>query len=209
MRWSVLLLAFSLWAQEPAPLGIVRGKLVELQEGQPDGELVIQTAEERQYRFTFNLRTYVERERKRISIMSVRQGEQVEILSDLGSSAGTRYARIVHVIDPARLRPRLPSTTGRVRPYRSPTEHLVPRGHLTFAGVIRQLNPDRLVLRTRLDGDKTVLLLPDTRYLESGSMVDAASLSNNLRVFIRAARNLDGDIEAYQVIWGEILDPQR
>lgn len=203
------MLAFSLWAQEPAPLGIVRGKLVELHEGHPDGELIIQTAEERRYRFTFNLRTYVERERRRISITAVRQGEQVEILSDIGSSAGTRYARIVHVVDRTRLRPLLPSSSGRIRPYRSPTEHIMPRGHLTFAGVIRQLNPDRLVLRTRLDGDKTVMLRADTRYLESGSLVDADALSNNLRVFIRAARTLEGDIEAYQVIWGEILDPKR
>lgn len=210
MRWSGLLsLAVCLCAQEPAPLGIVRGTLVELREGQPDGELVVRTAEKRSYRFTFNLRTYVERERRRISISSVRPGEHVEILSDVGSTEGTRYARIVHVVDPSRRRPLLPSTTGRTRPYRSPTEDIVPRGHLTFAGEIRRLNPDRLVLRTRLDGDKTIFLRSDTRYLRSGSVVDAAALTNSVRVFVRCARNLDGEIEAYQVIWGEILDPGR
>jgi hypothetical protein len=65
------------------------------------------------------------------------------------------------------------------------------------------------VLRTRLDGDTQVLLRPDTRYLEAGAVVDSGALKPNTRVFVRAGRNLDGEVEAYQVIWGGILDPGR
>ena len=35
----------------------------------------------------------------------------------------------------------------------------------------------------------------------------SASLHPNMRVFIRAGKNLDDEIEAYQVVWGEILTP--
>jgi hypothetical protein len=31
----------------------------------------------------------------------------------------------------------------------------------------------------------------------------------NARVFVRAGRNLDDNIEAYQVMWGDILRPGR
>ena len=34
-------------------------------------------------------------------------------------------------------------------------------------------------------------------------------LKPNTRVFVRAGRNLDDDLEVYQVIWGEILEPNR
>jgi hypothetical protein len=33
-------------------------------------------------------------------------------------------------------------------------------------------------------------------------------LTVNTRVFVRAGRNLEGGIEAYQVVWGEIAGVQ-
>ncbi len=50
---------------------------------------------------------------------------------------------------------------------------------------------------------------PDTRFVRDGRTVEAASLKVNARVFVRGARNLDGAVEAYQVVWGEILRPHR
>jgi len=84
---------------------------------------------------------------------------------------------------------------------------LAPRGNLTFSGVIARLAADRLVLHTRLDGEKTILLRDDTRYLDNGTDVDAADLKANTRVFVRAGKNLEDQVEAYQVIWGAILEP--
>ncbi len=206
--WFGVLFAFGMAAEGPAPLGIVQGKLVELKEAQPYGELVIESAEKSLFRFQFNLRTYVERGRSRISIASIHVGETVEILSDVGQSSDTRYARIVHVSDP-NAPPRPTPRPWRTKPYVSPTENIVPRGDLAFSGVIREISGGALVLRTRLDGDKQIRLRPDTRYLEGGSTVDAAALQANTRVYVRAGRNLEGDIEAYQVIWGAILEPKQ
>jgi hypothetical protein len=81
-------------------------------------------------------------------------------------------------------------------------------GNLTFAGVVARLNGESLVLRTR-DGEQTLLIRHDTRYVENGDTVEAAQLRPNMRVFIRAGRNLYEQVEAYQVIWGSILDPAR
>jgi len=39
--------------------------------------------------------------------------------------------------------------------------------------------------------------------------VEAADLKPNTRVFVRAGKNLGDQIEAYQIIWGEILHPTQ
>lgn len=207
--WGGLLLcSLGLQAQDPAPLGFVRGNLVELKAADPYGRIKVKTEENLVYTFAFNQRTYVERERRRISIESLRTGDRLEILSDVGATPDIRYARLVHVWDPrSPVRPRPRPWRG--TSYVSPTEHIVPRGDLTFSGVVRRVNPDTMVLRTRLDGDRQILLRPDTRYLQSGSIAAAEDLIANTRVFVRAGRNLDGNLEAYQVIWGGILDPDR
>jgi hypothetical protein len=64
-----------------------------------------------------------------------------------------------------------------------------------------------LVLRTRTEPEQIVLLRDDTRFLQGGFPVDVSQLSINARVFIRGGRNLENDLEAYQVIWGEIPGP--
>jgi hypothetical protein len=38
--------------------------------------------------------------------------------------------------------------------------------------------------------------------------VDADSLKPNMRVFVRAGKDLYNEVEAYQVIWGTILSPR-
>jgi hypothetical protein len=84
----------------------------------------------------------------------------------------------------------------------------MPRGTLTYAGVIARLGDGRMVLRTRGGGEAHILLRPDTRYLSGGAIVEHSALSLSTRVFVRAGRNLDDEIEAYQVVWGEILSPR-
>lgn len=203
--------AFSLClaAQQPAPLGVVKGILLERDADVTAGELSIRVGDTNQvYRFAFDRKTYAERASQRIAIGALHQGDTVEIVSDKGATPLVRYARIVHVIEEIRpVRP--PGSRGMYRIYRSPIDNLAPRGDLTFSGIVSRLSDERLVLRTRVDGEKIIFRRPDTRYLEGGAQVEAASLKPNTRVFVRAGKNLDDEIEAYQVIWGEILEPQR
>ena len=76
------------------------------------------------------------------------------------------------------------------------------RGTSTFAGLVCQLNGERLVLRMRSGGEKTIYLRPDTRYMKDGGVSAASALHLNTRVYVRGSQNLDGEMEAFQIIWG-------
>lgn len=205
---GALAVAAGLLAEEPAPIGVVRGHLVECDPAL-SGELRIRTADQRVYRFLFDLKTYVERDSSRISVTKLLKGDPLEIVSDYAPGISLRYARMVHVVEDPPPPHRASVSLGRLRLYRSPTEHIAPRGDLTFSGLIAQLTEHILVLRTRLDGKKFIHLRQDTCYLESGLPVELSTLQPSMRVFVRAGKNLDDEIEAYQVVWGEILSPDQ
>ena len=195
---------------EPAPRfsGVTRGILLECDAPGAMGQFSVRAGGTNEvYRFAFDAKTYLERDSRRISIGGLQKGDTLEVVSDRDENMPVHYARTVHVIE-TRPAPRLPLTAGRSRLYQaSPIDLIAPRGNITFAGVVTKLTADRVVLHTRLDGLKTVLLRLDTRYLESGTVADAADLKPTTRVFVRAGKNLDDQIEAYQIIWGDIMDP--
>jgi hypothetical protein len=171
------------------------------------GSLLLRTPENKIYRFSFDSKTYFERDKRRVLPIRLRPGDPLEIVSDRGESPALRYARIVHVLDDApamRFKPYM----DRLKQYRSATEHIMPRGTLTYAGLIARLEGGVMVLRIRGGGETRILLRSDTRYLHGGAIVEPSALSLSTRVFVRAGRNLDDEIEAYQVVWGEILGPR-
>lgn len=198
-----LVLAASLGAQEQAPSGLVRG-ILEGWAGTPaSGELHIRSAGGALWLCAYNDKTYIERERLRIAASSLKPGEPVEMVAD--RSGGPCYARTVHVriVSPP-LSPAA-SLRARMRVSRAASESIVPRGNLTLTGIVLRLSETALVLRTRSQGHQTVLVRHDTGFTAGGRMVDVSELALNTRVSIRAGRNLEGDLEAYQVIWGDIL----
>lgn len=202
------------WARQDArlvggrvPIGILRGDLQSWRGTPASGEFTLRTPEGNLYRCTYNDKTYFERDRLRIAVTSLRAGDELDIVSDHGD--GSRcYARTVHVVvnpPPSRLSP---ERLARLRARRLAIDSIIPRGNLTFTGIVSRLSPERLELRTRSDGHKTFLLRDDTGYSSGGAFVDASHLSANTRVFIRAGRNFEGDLEAYHVIWGDIFSPR-
>jgi len=200
----------ALRAQQPAFSGVIRGVLIACDEPGPAGEFTLHAKSNNQvYRFRFDAKTYVEREEQRVSMSGLQKGDNIEVVADRDEGVAVRYARTIHVIEaPRPLRPA--ALAGGSRAYRPNfMDFLAPRGNLTYSGVIARVTADSLVLHTRLEGEKTILLRLDTRYLEGGSIVEAADLKPNTRVFVRAGKSLDDQIEAYQVIWGEILQPRQ
>jgi hypothetical protein len=190
-------------AQTPA---LVRGTLLECDAD----EFSVRAADSQVFRFKFDKRTYVERESQLIDATRLQPGENVEVISDVVSGTPLRYARTVHVLpDPTAPRP---LSAGRLRAPRASSSTLpdryLPTGNLTYSGVVFRMNGERLVLHTRDGGEQSILLRKDTRYVANGAMVEAADLKPNMRVFIRAGKDLYDEIEAYQVIWGSILDPK-
>lgn len=191
-------------AQQVAPIGIVRGAFIEC----ASGGLSIRTAADRVYRFEVDDRTFIEREHFRIDCSRIAKAEPLEIVSDRSTEPGLRYARLIHVIDPAPQPQRRRMMAARAPvPYEDPTLSIVPRGSLTLTGVVLRVDGDGLMLRTRGAGEKWILVRDDTRFRQDGLVVDPSSLHSSTRIFVRAGPNLDGVIEAYEIVWGEILTP--
>jgi hypothetical protein len=202
---SVLLLA------QTMPPPVLRGVLLERDAQTDSGQFSVRIASSQVFRFQFDAKTYVERDQQSINVSRLQPGENVEVVSDEFSGSLLRYARTVHVL-PAPEPPRTLSQA-RVRPSRSSADRLITTdrahayGAVAMSGVVFRVSPERVVLHTR-GGDQTFLLRPDTRYLEDGDAVGLVELKPNMRVFVRAGKTLYNELEAYQVIWGNILQPR-
>ena len=201
--WPGLIFAYSLMAQEMAPIGIVRGALVECNATQ----LTARTADSHIYLFILDGKTFIERDSFRISCAKIDKGEALEIVSDRSAEPGQRYARMITVVNPEIRARRVLMAARAPLTAEDPTLSIAPRGSLTFTGVVLRMDDDGLVLRTRVNGEKWILVRGDTRFREDGLRVEASSLHSNTRVFVRAGKNLDGEVEAYEIVWGEILVP--
>jgi hypothetical protein len=204
--WGVLCLALGLQAAEtPQSAALIRGILLERDTQPTSGELSVRLADNQVFRYQFDRKTYVERDEQLLDVPRLRPGEKVEVVSDAVPGSVLRYARTVHVIyDPL---PQRPPSLGRLRSANRLAEDRTLLGTLTYSGVVFRVNGDRLVLHTRQGREQALLLRKDTRYLRNGEIVDPATLEINTRVFVRAGKDLWDQLEAYQVIWGKILEP--
>jgi hypothetical protein len=215
MRALPLLLLFPLIgvSQSIAPPPLLRGVLLECDAQVGAGEFSLRAADNHVFRYQFDRKTYVERESRSIDIARLNPGDTVEVVSDATPGSLLRYARTIHVVEEP---PRPAQSLGRVRMPRpgaaatsstlpSAVERLSSASTLSFSGVIFRLSPDRLVLHLRTGDDQTILLRKDTRFLQDGEVVEFADLRPNMRVFVRAGKDLYQQTEAYQVIWGVIL----
>ena len=201
-----LYFAASLCAQPQAPRGILRGELVERTGGQYAGDLVVRAGDQRSFKCAYDGHTYVERDSLRISMAGTRAGDNLEVIADHKLGPGLCYARTVRVVE---LRPNIanPGYRTQLRPLRT-IEHIYPRGNITCAAVVLRRNDEMMVVRPRNGGERMVMLRQDTRYLEGGFSAESSEIRPNLRVFIRGGKNLSGELEAYQVVWGEIAGPK-
>jgi len=218
------LLACAQGGASPSPsasAALMTGVLLERDTTAPSGQFSVRGADNQVFRFQFDRDTRVERENQLLNVPALDPGEKVEVVSESVPGSLVRYARTIRVTSTALPR-RPPSPANRPRAYRPVEDRPVPApftpsafsalstlppGNLTFAGVVRWFTGERLELHTRA-GDQAILLRRDTRYVQDGATVDNASLKPNMRVFIRGGKDLWDQAEAYQVVWGKILDPR-
>jgi hypothetical protein len=199
------LVAVALMAQQPGTDRTVRGTLLEWDSG-PTGDLSVRVRDNHVYCFRFDRTTAVERDGVRAGLPDLRKGDMVEIVAGQGPNAWLRRAESVRVVV---MHPDAPPVRAEASARLSTLDDLFPRGSLTLSGIVTSLNPGRMVLRTRTQGDTEIVLREDTRYFGDGRESGFSGLAVNTRVFVRAGRNLDDNVEAYQVIWGGILQPRR
>jgi hypothetical protein len=205
--WLMGLWAWAGLAQTPPPgPAVVRGVLLERDTAAAAGEFSVRAPDNQVYRYQFDRKTYVERDDRMIDVKRLDPGEKVEVVSDTVSGLVLRYARTIHVLPEAP--PARPSSASRLRAARLTLDRAAPTGNLTFSGVVFRLTGERIVLHTREGGEQSLMLRKDTRYMENGEIVEAANLKPNMRVFVRAGKDLYDQLEAYQVIWGNILEPR-
>ena len=201
MRWVLFAAVFlsPLGAEDQLPSGIVRGKITEPSIGTLRGSFLLTDELGRALRCTYDERTWFESQRVRVTLTAFTPQDSVEVLVNRGQNQGC-HARTVRLAEP-----NAPAQNPRRPVYRSVTEHLMPRGDLVFSAVVTALTAEIVSLRTRTEAPRPFRLRPDTRFLENGVASVQANLSVNQRVFVRAGKSVEGGLEVYQLIWGEIL----
>jgi hypothetical protein len=194
---SLVLCSASLNAQQAMPVGFVRGSLISWQGSTAFGNLTVQRADGAVYGCSYDAHTLFQRDQWPIHIADLAAGEPVEVLSDQKSRVC--YTRVLSVVrrmpEPEGWRPH---AVARVR------EGFQPRGNLTFGGVVVDSASGTIAIRTRT-GETTLLLRSDTRFLGDGVRLETPQPLLNKHVFITAGRDIYGLLEAYQIVWGEIL----
>jgi hypothetical protein len=191
--------------QEVVPARPVQGDLLDWSGDRSQGELVFRAADNRVFQCWFDSRTDFERGDRRVDLSASDKGAAVEVLPDSRQPSGC-YVKSVRFA-PATANHTV-SWPGRPADALRPSLDLISgRGDLTMAGVVVKIGAHALLLRTRSNERKLILLRPDTRYFGGGEPVEHGNLAVNTLVFIRAGKSLEDEVEAYQVVWGEILEP--
>lgn len=149
----------------------------------------------------YHAETEVRREGRTVPATALQAGDHLEACCIGEPEPRCRAARIT-VLEPAPPSQALPRTLwGRAQ--WAPL--WPPRGQLLLSGVIAEIYADRIRLRTRRHGAYLLRLREDTSLIGDGLAADSSQLRVNMRVFVRAGRGVEGDWEAFQVVWGRIL----
>jgi hypothetical protein len=202
----ILLTSAGVWAQVPTSQAqILRGAFLEGDARVEAGEFSIRVPGNEVLRYRFDAKTRVTRGGLATTFSLLRPGEPVEVDSSPIPESPLRYANSILTSDPLPTPRSAPRP--RMRTMGSPSEPQFQRGELTFSGVVAYLADGRLILHTRNSGEQTILLRQDTRFLAGGDIVGSSDLKANMRVFVRAGKDLFGHTEAYQVMWGGFLQP--
>lgn len=182
---------------EGMPPGYFRGTMVSFDGTPAFGTLVARASGGDLFDCSYDGKTYVELEKRRVTPAKLVAGDRLEVLVDRSGRERSCYIRILHVLPPEPLRPVRP-------PAPKPVARLQPMTTTTLSGVVIKNTNSYVTVRGR-DGETTYRLRRDTKFVGAGERLDAASLPLNQRVFVEGGRTLDGDLEAYQITWGGIV----
>src|SRR5260370_22670899 len=88
----------SVWAQENAPAGWLKGDFLSWTGTPRGGQFIFQSAGNRIYSCTYDDKTFIERESRLITIAGAEKGDRLEIVSDYRMNSIVCYARLVHIL---------------------------------------------------------------------------------------------------------------
>jgi hypothetical protein len=128
----------------------------------------------------------------------------MEVHSEMAPAAMLRHATEILVRVPA---PARQAAAARRRPPQDSFSRAAAPANLLLSGTVTNIVDGSFILRSREGGAQQIVLRRDTTYSANGESVGEAALRPNMRVFVKAAKTVLGDVEAYQVVWGGILTP--
>jgi hypothetical protein len=205
--WPVAMLACAAAAQTEQslatpemPSGFVRGAMAGWDGSATTGQLTVRAGDGSLSSCGYDFRSWFERAHEHIAVTKLVTGDPLEVLADRKPGSRACYVRMVKVIEPQPLT--RPTRMAQVKP---PDPPLL-RGDRTLSGLVIRREGQALSIKTRT-GERALVLRPDTAYFGDGLRQDASALAINTHVFIRAGRDEYGRTVAYQVMWGEILEP--
>ncbi len=202
-RLSWLLLTASAGVAQDRPLApLVRGVFQDWMGAEENGMFRFHTADFQEYQCRFTSKTYFEQDHRRTYVSGIAKGQNLEILSERTAEPPRCRALIVRVVElkqhPSRPHPH-------ALPAYSPTETFAPRGNLLITGIVLRVDEGSIVLRNRSGVRQLIQLRADTRYIGSGLLDEKEAMPVGRPVQVRAGKTFEGDVEAFTIMWGEIL----
>ncbi|MBI4905323.1 MAG: hypothetical protein HY820_16940 [Acidobacteria bacterium] len=196
-------LAFSASAQENQLAPLTRALFQHWVGSETGGVMVFETSDKVSHQCAYSSKTYFERDHRKTEISGIQAGQPLEVLLERNLEPPRCRALIVRVLTPAAY-----AAQRRMRNIPSPTESFAPRGTLVYSGVVVDANNYWLVLRLRSGERQRILLRDDTKFFGAGSPAARNGLPRNRPIQIRAGKTFDNEIEAFSIVWGEILQPK-
>lgn len=197
--WLIAMLAAGAMAQENAPPGLLQGDLIRWQGVEDQGQFTFLVFPDHVYTCSFDDRTDIERDQQRTTIDQVAKGDHLEVVADRQPGSTQCYARAVQIKTPV-----LPGSGLPAASLMASQSWSLP---FSLSGAVSTITPAILILRLRSGAHVIVHIGSGTRYFQDGQATDRSALQANRVVFIRARKDLRGETEASQVIWGDILQP--
>ena len=180
--------------------GYFHGTLLSLQGNTTEGMLTVRAENGTVFDCGYDGKTYAELSKQRISPFKLVAGDPLDLLIDHSGRARACYLRIVRVLAAADVRPNRPKAQ------KAPSRTLTPVTTITLSGIVVSKEDGMIKIRGRdRDHEEILHVRRDTRFIGDGVRTDLSGLELNQRVFLEAGRNLDGELEVYQVTWGGIL----
>ncbi len=197
----VVILSACLAGAEEMPSGYFRGAMLDFDGTPAAGTLRAKSAAGDTYTCMYDAKSYLEFEKQRVKVNQLREGDPLEVLAYRRAGETSCYVLSLQVLPPP-VKAR-PTRRIDVTPSKTIRPAVVRHGTQSFAGVVTQVNATAVTVRTRTE-ERTFLLRPDTRFFGNGLKMDAKDVSVNQRLSVEAGRNLEGQLEAFQLTWGEL-----
>jgi len=194
----VLAAASGVCAAENMPPGYFEGTMVSFEGTATAGILTARGMGGELFECGYDAKSYIEFGKQRVTPAKLLDGDRLDVLVDLSGRGRTCYIRILHVLSPASThaaRPKAPAKQPRA---------FMPAATFTLSGIVVRSQGGFITVRGR-DSEETFRVRRDTRFVGAGIRGDSSSLTLNQRVFVEGGRNSDGEMEAYQITWGELL----